>query len=202
MGTHIKSCLLEPKSDPSSHRRRSKQYSSCNRKNGSAGNPNLQKREESACVPVKRRGEGRESPTIKKEKSRAKARHAKPCFLASFPFPSLHPTGLAPPFQYTPSTATALSRSMSKPTQRQPDRQAMQAARTTNTLVQPPTQTRDKTINRAMRSLAELEEEALVALDLLLQLEHPVEQRLGRRGAPRHVNVHRHDAVAAADDGV
>ena len=36
------------------------------------------------------------------------------------------------------------------------------------------------------------------ARDLLLQLQDAVEQRLGRRRAARHVDVDRHDAVAAA----
>ena len=38
----------------------------------------------------------------------------------------------------------------------------------------------------------------LVAPDLALQLDDAVEQRLGRRRAAGHVDVHRHDAVAAA----
>ena len=36
------------------------------------------------------------------------------------------------------------------------------------------------------------------ALDLLLQLDDAVEQRLGRRRTTGHVDVHRHDAIAAA----
>src|SRR5690348_13805384 len=36
------------------------------------------------------------------------------------------------------------------------------------------------------------------AADLLLQLQNPVNQRLGRGWAARHVHVHRHDAIAAA----
>src|SRR5260221_13807562 len=36
------------------------------------------------------------------------------------------------------------------------------------------------------------------AADLLLQHQHAVEQRLGRGRAARHVDVDRHDAVAAA----
>ncbi len=40
------------------------------------------------------------------------------------------------------------------------------------------------------------------AADLLLELDDPVDERLGGRGAARHVHVHRHDAVAAADHRV
>src|SRR6185503_11362208 len=38
--------------------------------------------------------------------------------------------------------------------------------------------------------------------DLVLELEDPVDERLGGRRAARHVDVDGHDAVAAADDGV
>ena len=38
--------------------------------------------------------------------------------------------------------------------------------------------------------------------NLLLQLQDPVDQRLGGRRAARHVDVHRHDAVAAAHHGI
>src|SRR5262245_28703950 len=37
--------------------------------------------------------------------------------------------------------------------------------------------------------------------DLLLQQHHAVQQRLGGGRAARHVDVDRHDAVAAPDDG-
>src|SRR5262245_40789913 len=40
------------------------------------------------------------------------------------------------------------------------------------------------------------------APDLLLQQEDAVEQRLGRGRAARHVDVDRHDAVAAAHHGI
>src|ERR1700722_7913703 len=38
--------------------------------------------------------------------------------------------------------------------------------------------------------------------DLLLQLQNAVDQRFSRRRAARHVDVHRHDAVAAAHHGI
>ena len=40
------------------------------------------------------------------------------------------------------------------------------------------------------------------AADLVLQLEDPVDQRLGGRRTARHVDVDRHDAVAAAHDRI
>src|SRR6185312_2872231 len=40
------------------------------------------------------------------------------------------------------------------------------------------------------------------AADLLLQLQDAVDQRFGRGRAARHVDVHRHDAVAAAHHGI
>src|SRR5262249_52944534 len=40
------------------------------------------------------------------------------------------------------------------------------------------------------------------AQDLLLELEHAVEERLGRGRASGDINVHGHDAIAAAHDAV
>src|SRR5262249_13562784 len=40
------------------------------------------------------------------------------------------------------------------------------------------------------------------AADLLLQQQHAVKQRLGGRRAARHVDIDRHDAVAAAHDRI
>src|SRR5688572_30197655 len=52
----------------------------------------------------------------------------------------------------------------------------------------------------AMRAASALDRAG--AADLPLQEEHAVEQSLRGRRAARHVNVHRHDAVAAAHDRV
>src|SRR5689334_12227985 len=40
------------------------------------------------------------------------------------------------------------------------------------------------------------------AADLLLELHDAVHQGLGGRRASRHVHIHRHDAIAAAHDGI
>src|SRR5882672_11654637 len=42
----------------------------------------------------------------------------------------------------------------------------------------------------------------LGAPDLLLQLDHAEHQRFGGWRAARHVDVHGHDAIATADDGI
>src|SRR4029077_19302476 len=46
--------------------------------------------------------------------------------------------------------------------------------------------------------IAVLTGENALAIDFLLQLQNAVEQRLGGRRAARHVDVHRHDAIATA----
>eukprot|EP00968_Pinguiococcus_pyrenoidosus_P004547 scaffold301_cov243-Pinguiococcus_pyrenoidosus.AAC.52 len=52
---------------------------------------------------------------------------------------------------------------------------------------------------RRRRLLAQVQQEGTVALHLLLQLEHAVQQTFGSWRAARHVDVHGHDAVAPAD---
>lgn len=51
---------------------------------------------------------------------------------------------------------------------------------------------------KVVRLLAETQQQALVALNLLLQLQQSKQQRFGRRWATGHVNVDGDDAVAAA----
>ncbi len=53
-----------------------------------------------------------------------------------------------------------------------------------------------------MQLAAKVHCDGALAADLLLELEHPVEERLGRWRTPRDVDVDGHDAVAAAHDRV
>mmetsp|Transcript_19324 Transcript_19324/g.76950 ORF Transcript_19324/g.76950 Transcript_19324/m.76950 type:complete len:263 (-) Transcript_19324:36-824(-) len=57
-------------------------------------------------------------------------------------------------------------------------------------------------VSRDDVSLAEAQQQRAVGLDLFLELEQAVEERLGRRRAARDVDVDRDDAVDAAHDGV
>src|ERR671929_186373 len=54
----------------------------------------------------------------------------------------------------------------------------------------------------ALRVVARPPAEARIALDLLLELDDPVHQRLRPRRAARHVDVDRHELVGALDERV
>ena len=50
--------------------------------------------------------------------------------------------------------------------------------------------------------LSQLEEQTLVALDLLLKLDKSKEQRLGGRGTPGDVNIDGNDPIASSDNSI
>ena len=53
-----------------------------------------------------------------------------------------------------------------------------------------------------MALFPELEKKTLVGLDLLLQLQHAIEQGFGRWWTSRDINVDGDNAIASSDDGI